>query len=104
MSLKHTMTMFIADRKMNELMRCFDMRIDCKQFIEPQEATFTLKEGVVLDEAFFINIIRKSKELMDGYWIPAIRYQDNFFYHPEVKVLSDGRREFFIQQFRDSAL
>lgn len=94
--MQHKMTLYISDRKLNEFMKAFDMRIDCKQFIEPREAIFTMKPGRVIDEEFFMNLITKSKDLMEGYWIPAIKYQDNFFYHPEVKVLSDGQKEMFL--------
>lgn len=104
MSIKHQMTLYVADRKMNDFMKAFDLRIDCKQFIDLRDVTFTLKPGVVIDEEFFMNFIMKSKELMEGYWIPAILYQGNFFYHPEVKVLSDGQREMFITPKSDVAV
>jgi len=96
--MQYSMLLFVAHRKINDVMRCCDMRPDYKWFIETHRATFT-KHGEI-NEAFFMRIIEESKSEPD-YWIPAIKFCDSFFVAQNVKILSDGNKEMFVSSLGD---
>lgn len=92
--MKHSMIIFTADKEMNRVMRSFDMCPEYKWFIETKAVEFDT--STVVDDDYFVRLINKSKEAEESFWIPAIKYQDNFYHHPDVKILSDGKKEMFI--------
>ena len=93
--MKHKATLFVADLTHNKFMSAFDMRPDYKWFVVPTEVSFVTQTPV--NEDYFMNIINKSKE-DPTFWIPAVKYMDNIYFSPDVKILSDGIREMFIQE------
>lgn len=97
--MKHQMTMFIADREVNNFMSAFDMRLDCKWFIKKVEVNF--QTPTPIDEPYFLSLIEKSKD-EKKFWVPAIQYMGNFFHDPSVKILSDGKHEMFISRKTES--
>ena len=96
--MEHTITMFIADRTMNELMKHFDLRPNYKWFIVPQTLSFTTT-APLSDEHFALMIEKSRSDYTGGAdkWIPAIRYMDNFYCDKSVKELSDGKHVIFTQ-------
>lgn len=93
--MRHAMTLFVAKKEINQFMRMVDLKPDCKWYVDVVETSFTTKTNV--DDDYFMSIIEKSKDGGD-FWIPAIKYMDNLFFDPGVKILSDGNKEMFIQQ------
>ena len=91
--MQHQMTLYIADRKINEFMKHFDLRPDYKWFIVPQTVTFTTENPV--NDEYFVKLIQESKKEKEK-WIPAIRYMSNLYADESVKELSDGNRVFFV--------
>jgi hypothetical protein len=89
---RHSVTLFIANKKVNELMQHFDLRPDHKQFIETVKASFERAEP--LTSEFFLDIIEKSKKDKD-YWIPVIQFGDVIYKDASVKELSDGNNVMF---------
>jgi len=89
--MKHKMTLFIADRKINELMKYFGLKPDYKEFVIPQEISF----DAAAEANFFLNLIEKSKT-DEKYWIPAIQFGSNLYHDPSVKELSDGQQIMFV--------
>ncbi len=87
------MTLFIADRKINEFMKTFDLRPDHKWFIKP--VTVQFKAAKKLNDEVFLNIIEQSK-IEKEKWVPAIQFQDKIYCDPSVKELSDGSKSFFV--------
>ena len=105
--MTHQMTLYMADLRMNELMRAFDLRPKGKWYAHPVEVDF--ETSTPLTDEYFQNIIDKSNEVLweppgvpgnimkiEGMWIPAIRYQNNHYFHHSVKILSDGKHEMFV--------
>lgn len=92
--MRHSVTLFIADRKQNEFMRMFDMKPDCKWFVAPVESSFTTT--TLIDEAYFQRVIEGSKTAEETFWIPAIKYMNNLYVAAGVKILSDGLKEMFV--------
>jgi len=92
--MKYQMTLFIADKKINEFMSCVDMRHDRKQFYNSKLVT-DFETSKVVDDKYILNIIEKSKN-EEGYWIPAIEYQGTLYHDPELIELSDGRVSLFL--------
>ena len=95
--LKHTMTMFIAEKTMNNLMRSADLRPDYKWYCILKTVVFETTTPIT--EAYFTGIMEKSKAEFEknGWWVPAIKYQDNFFAETSVKIVSDGKVEMFVK-------
>lgn len=91
--MKHTATLYVADRERNNLMAAFDLKPDYKWFVTPLKVTFEPDQPPT--EEMFRQMIEQSKTL-DDEWILAIRYMDNLFADPSVKVLSDGEMEMFL--------
>jgi len=93
---QYMMTTFAAHYPLNTFMAALDMRPSFKWYVETHEVVFSTSTKV--DAAYFLNIIEKSKiNYKDqGFWIPAIKYQNQIFMDPEVKILSDGVKEVFV--------
>lgn len=87
------MTLYIADRQINEFMKTFDLRPDYKWFIKT--VTVRFKPTKKLNDKFFLNLIEKSKAEKEK-WVPAIQFQDKIYCDPSVKELSDGNKCFFV--------
>lgn len=92
------MTLFIADVFTNKSMKAFDLKPDCKWYVSPTSVNF--KTNSIVNDQYFEDIIKASKEKFQeqGFWIPAIKYQNNFYRDSEVKILSDGEKEVFINE------
>jgi hypothetical protein len=90
---RHSMTLFIADRKMNEFMRCFDLRPPHKWYVFPQKVSFTTTSKV--DDDYVLRLIEKSKGEPEK-WVPAIEYMGNIYHDPTVMELSDGQKIVFL--------
>lgn len=91
--MEHTMTLYVADRKINEFMRHFDLKPDHKWYIKPVEVSFATEAPV--NDDYFAMLIRESKK-QEEKWIPAIRYMNNLYADESVKELSDGDKVFFV--------
>jgi hypothetical protein len=100
--MQHTMTMYVADKQQNAFMSAVDMRHESKWFIKKTEVSFNTSTEV--NDGYFINLIEKSKKVFSDkcFWIPAISYMGNFYFHPSVKILSDGKQEMFIKATQPS--
>jgi hypothetical protein len=96
--MKHTMTLYIAERKINDFMKAFDMRPDSKWFVHPEVVSFETTTAIT--PAYFEKLIKESKS-NELFWIPGITYMENHFIDPSVKILSDGQKEFFVGVLND---
>ena len=92
--IKHTMTLLIAQNRINRCMENADLRPSHKWYVVPVKIKFKTKTAV--DRDYCMRIINTSKN-NDDYWIPVIAYMENLFVDPEVKILSDGLREYFVR-------
>ena len=90
---KYHFTLLLAERKLNSFMTSFDMRPNFKWFYAPTEVEVTTTTQI--NSEYFQKIIRESKNLPD-YWIPGIIYAGELYVDPEVKILSDGVKEMFV--------
>lgn len=93
--MKHTLTLYVADRRMNSMMQAMDLRPDFKWFVTPTKVSFSSTKDITPE--YFDQIIEKSRS-GEEFWIPAISYMGNWFQDPGVKILSDGKTEMFITQ------
>ncbi|MDE3023795.1 MAG: hypothetical protein KGI54_18420 [Pseudomonadota bacterium] len=91
--MKYQMIFFVADRKINRIMSGFDMRSDCKHFITVKRISFDTDSDV--DDRYIMDMIEKSKENKEFY-IPAIMYNGVIYADKNTKILSDGKKEFFL--------
>lgn len=91
--MKHTVILYIVDRKVNDFMKILDLCHSNKVFVNLQEMNFTTT--TLVDEDYFMNIIGESKK-NENFWIAAISYMDNIFIDKDVKIISDGKQELFI--------
>lgn len=102
--LKHKMVLYLADNQMNWFMSALDLAHKGKFFVCPYPVTF--ETTTTITKNYFKKIIQESKKNRDssnknkeqktGFWIPAIKYQDNLIVDEEVVSLSDGYSEFFV--------
>ena len=99
---EYTMTLHIADREMNDFMKGFDLRPDFKWFVTSKEVTVTTT--TIVDEKYIMASIERSKQSVLGnierakgeFWIPAITFLGKLYKDADVKILSDGVREYFV--------
>ena len=91
--MQYQMTLYIADRKQNELMKHFDLRHDHKWFIKRVTVSFKTKTKV--NEQYFLDLIEKSKAEQEK-WVPAIEFGGTLYTDPSVKELSDGQQVMFV--------
>ncbi len=96
MTYQHQMILYVADRRINQLMRNLDMCQSNKAFIVSTVADFNASREV--NEEFFKNLLDKTRE--DSHdqetWIAAVQYNGVLFPQPGLQILSDGEREMFI--------
>lgn len=93
--MRHKATYFIADRKINNIMRRMDLGHDGKWFVKLMSVSF--KTSTEVNKDYFLNIIECSKDA-DDIFIPAIEYHGELFSCPTVSYLSDGKHEMFISK------
>jgi hypothetical protein len=99
---EYTMTLHMAEEKLNQFMSAFDLRHKDKWFVVSKDVTITTTTSV--DEKYIRAIIERSRQgffkeierAKVDFWIPAITYLNKFYKDPSVKVLSDGVREYFV--------
>lgn len=97
--MEQAMTLFIADKKVNDLMNSLDMRHNKKQFFSRAlEVSFTTTSKV--DKDYFLNIIEKSKN-EKGYWIPAIEHKGALYVDPYLAELSDGEKSLMLRPYQE---
>lgn len=61
--------------------------------------TLDIPSKLLIDDEFFLSIIKKTKEQPDlTTWVAAILYEHTLYVDPEVQSLSNGVREIFIPQ------
>lgn len=83
------MTMYIADRQVNEIMEFFGMKGQHKEFVVPVTATFHSDPT----ESYFQNILTKGRTLDERFWIVAVEFAGDWFLVDGITCLSDGRKE-----------
>lgn len=97
--MKYTVTLYIANRRVNDFMAGFDLRDPGKWYYDSQ--VITIDTVTKVDKAYFQNMIQESKKLKD-FWIPAIRCMGNFVVDPDVRQLSDGATTMFIPPMQNA--
>lgn len=88
------MTMYIADKQQNGLMKAFGLCPDYKVFVTGKE-TVSFKTTTLVNADYFQRIIEKSKTNKD-FWIPAIEHDGAMHVSPEIVELSDGEKCAFV--------
>ena len=91
------MTLYIADKKLNNFMECIDMKHKYKYFVSIKSVVF--KTNTIVNEDYFMNIINKSMDKLD-FCIPAIEFCGVIYCHDSVCELSDGINTFFIKPIK----
>lgn len=102
--MKHSATLLYADRKMNDLLRRFDLFIPGKVLVSLVEIEFQTTTSV--NEEYFMKMIDFQAEIMKASYgddlflsgLAGVIYMDNIFVHPCIKILSDGKHEMFISK------
>jgi len=90
--VNYQMTLYIADRTINNFMKAADLNPHYKQFVARRIASFSTTSQI--NEDYFMNIIDKSKDQED-FWIPAIEFCGTLYCDKNIKELSDGKRILF---------
>ncbi len=93
--MKYTMTLFIAEKEMNELMKAVGLKDESRWFVKPVSVGFQTKEKI--NEDYFNKMIEESKKIKDA-WVPAIGFCDTVYSCPSVVSISDGAVEMFIKR------
>lgn len=86
------MTLYIADRIINEIMKVVGMKEEHKEFIVPMAASFHKEPS----DAYFLNILERGKTLDKRFWIVAVKFEDRYYCQKGIKCLSDGKNETWI--------
>ena len=93
--MRYEMTIYIADKWKNNMMRNLDMSHPNKWFVEaPQKVSFSTTTKV--DEHYFMDLIEKSRDWGEKYWIPAIMFCGTLYVAPDVEELSDGKKSVYL--------
>jgi hypothetical protein len=87
-------TLYIADRKMNQMMAAFDMCPAYKVFVS-MIVSEVERVGTDSDEEFFKRLISLSRKEKD-YWIPAISHNGVLYTADEIREISDGNHSVII--------
>lgn len=87
-------TLFIADKKLNSLMKAMDVCPDYKVFVTGKEDV-SFKTKSLVNDGYWMNMIEKSKTQRD-YWIPAVQHDGVMYVSPEIMEISDGNKNAFI--------
>jgi hypothetical protein len=88
--------MYIADKKINSLMRSCDLNPEYKVFINSTQ-NVSYETTTKVDADYFMNLIEKSKKEGLDFWIPCIKYNGAMFVSPEIKEISDGEKCMFVR-------
>jgi len=88
-----TLTLWLADKRLNEIMAAFDMCPSYKVFVLNKSSFDTDKE---VTKEFLLGIIEKSRS-QETFWIPAIEWDGELISAPELKIISDGKHEAFLR-------
>ena len=96
--MQYTMTLYVADRARNALMKAADMCPDYKVFIEKR--TIPIKTTSNVDEAYIYRLIELSKTQpeLEGSWIPAIEFCGVLYVDESIKEISDGTHVGFVNR------
>jgi len=86
--------LYCADRAQNSFMEAFDLRPEYKWYCRAEEVRFSTSTPV--DTDYFRNLIAKSKEAKEAFWIPAVLYRGELIADPSVRIISDGNQEMFV--------
>jgi hypothetical protein len=89
------LTLYIADRKVNNFMKLADLCPYYKVFVTRSTTEDITRQGEDSDEDF-VNRIIESSRLIKDFWIPAVLCKDKLYCAKEIKVISDGSSEMFL--------
>ena len=87
------MTLCMAEKFTNAFMQSCDLKPDYKEFVIMKEISFFTTTNITPE--YFMNIIEKSKN-EKTFWIPAIIFCGVTYAAEGIKIISDGKKEFFI--------
>ena len=93
--MTYSMTLFIADKTLNNCMEDFDLKHKNKVYVS-NKLNLNFKTTNKISEDYFINIINKS-EKNEKFWITAIKFCNKLFVHKDIKEISDGEKIIFIK-------
>ena len=96
--MKHTMTLYIVDERIDHLMKVLDLFHRDKYLTKQYICDFTKKEP--LTDEWFMGLINMSWEKPENGRIAAIEYMSNFYVHKDIKTLSDGMYEIWVNNSR----
>lgn len=88
------MTLYIADKQQNRLMKAFDLCPDHKVYVTGKQRV-SFKTKLLVDETYIQQMIEKSRSNAD-FWIPAIEHDGVLHTAPELMELSDGNKVAFV--------
>ena len=88
-------TVFVADKLMNNMMKAFDLCPDYKVFASPQEMDMERK-GTDSDTDFAQRIINMSKK-EDRYWIPVVVLNGYMYVDEGIREVSNGHKVMFVR-------
>src|SRR5574338_254203 len=94
--MKHGAILFVVNKTMNDLMRQWDVFHPNKVLVTPQKMTFETKSEV--NDEYFQRMIEETATAYDDILfegIAAIKYGENWYFHPNVSCISDGEYEMF---------
>jgi hypothetical protein len=89
-----TATLYIAEHKLNDMMKVFDMCASHKVFFSSKQRV-SFKTTTLVNEKYWLDMIEKSKAQKD-YWIPAIVHEGVMYVSPEIMELSDGKQSAYV--------
>jgi len=92
--MKYRMTLYVADRKINDFMECVDLKPKHKVYVSLMGVDF--ETSTLVHEQYFLDLIEKSRT-QKGYWIPAIEFCGLIYCAEEIKEISDGNKIIFCQ-------
>lgn len=95
--MKFEMIMYVAQRELNEMMRCFDLKPDYKWYVTPMKADI---ENPSIDK--IKKLIAESHKHASIY-IPAVRCGSEFVVDEGVMELSDGKRIMYVNEVKNEA-
>src|ERR1700733_3056030 len=90
------MVLFVADRKVNQLMRELDLFPDYKVFVSAKERA-TDRTTSRVNDAYIHSLIEKSRSNKE-YWIPAIQFGGRLFVADGIREISDGNKTGFVRE------
>lgn len=90
------MILFIADRKINQMMKAFDLCPDYKVFVSRKELV-SYRTMSKVDDVYVRSLIEKSRDQKD-FWIPAIQFGGRMFVADGIMEISDGNKTGFVRE------